>query len=164
VSSKAVPAELLADELRALERLLADPHPGLFTWSEMFARRLERVRALAAEALEHGVTGLSCVLLLVALAGCGSIALIDAGDALEAHDAGGADQVVTSWSVDGALEVHDAAAECPPVALSCSSGAGACPQGMIVAKRSDCGGAPYALCCPVADCELAACVPCPECP
>jgi hypothetical protein len=98
--------------------------------------------------------------LLVALAACGSITPnAGAGDAaaeLAPRDSAARDTV---------LELpRDADAECPPTALTCTGLPGACPQGQTVAQRSVCGGAPVPVCCPIADCELTACAPCPTCP
>lgn len=91
-------------------------------------------------------------LLLALVVGCGSVSRVDvdAGELLEA----GRDL----------LEARDAVAECPPTMLSCSGERGGCAQGQIVAKRSECGGAPFPVCCPANDCELAACEPCAGCP
>ena len=96
--------------------------------------------------------------ILFVISGCGSVS-VDAGDAAVelGPDAGG--------KPDLDLGGRDAGVDvCPPVALLCSSEQGACPQGQSVGRRRDCGGAPYAVCCPVNDCELSLCDRCPLCP
>lgn len=101
------------------------------------------------------------LLLAVALCACGSVAIVDDGDASPAADADAAELAAHAGD---ALEVRDAGAECPPVGLSCGSVRGACAQGQVMAQQSNCGGPRFAVCCPAADCELAACEPCPNCP
>ena len=46
-----VPLLALAEEVRLLTQLLADPHPGLFTWCGMVAARIDRMYAMG-----HGTT------------------------------------------------------------------------------------------------------------
>lgn len=94
-------------------------------------------------------------LLLALLAGCGAVGL-DASDAGKPDlDLGGS----TDAGHDAVLE----APHCQPTTLTCTGGAGACPQGQAMAVRSVCGGPAVAVCCPVNDCELALCDVCPLC-
>jgi hypothetical protein len=103
-------------------------------------------------------------LLLVALAGCGSIAVEPGADAsrpeLAAREAGALE------AAPERLEAHDAGADvdaCPPTALTCTGLPGACPQGQTMGRRSICGGPAVGVCCPVNDCELVLCDVCPLC-
>lgn len=103
-----------------------------------------------------GLRALIVVGLALLFAGCGSVTFEGGADAsapeLVAHEAGALEAA--------AGDVVDA---CPPTTLSCTSQAGACPQGQAVARRSTCGGPIVAVCCPVNDCELTACEACPLC-
>lgn len=99
-------------------------------------------------------------LLVVALCACGGVVPVDvdAGDVIEA----GGHELAARDAAD-ALEAADVDA-CPPPGLSCSGERGGCAQGEQAAKRTECGGAPFAVCCPANICELAACARCTGCP
>jgi hypothetical protein len=103
------------------------------------------------------------VILFVIAAGCGAVTAAgdDAGPELAGNDAGALE------AHGPELGRHDAGADvdaCPPPTLLCLGIAGACPGGML-AKRSECGGAPFPVCCPANVCELGACEQrCPACP